>query len=97
MIEHYTKLGTYEDIAGTIGNTPLVRLRKIERYFNLKNELYAKVEFFNPGGSIKDRIGKYMIEGRREMARLSKAALSSNPPLATLAWVSPWSRRTRDT
>lgn len=53
MVENYTKLSIYEDIVQTIGETPLVRLKKIEKHFNVKNELYAKVEFFNPGGSIK--------------------------------------------
>ncbi|KUH34581.1 cystathionine beta-synthase [Thermococcus celericrescens] len=79
MIENYTKLGTYDDIVQTIGNTPLVRLRKIERYFNLKNELYAKVEFFNPGGSIKDRIGKYMIEGAKRDGKIVEGGVIVEP------------------
>ncbi|WP_245610380.1 PLP-dependent cysteine synthase family protein [Thermococcus celericrescens] len=79
IIENYTKLGTYDDIVQTIGNTPLVRLRKIERYFNLKNELYAKVEFFNPGGSIKDRIGKYMIEGAKRDGKIVEGGVIVEP------------------
>jgi len=70
MVEKYTKLSIYDDIVQTIGETPLVRLKKIEEYFNVKNELYAKVEFFNPGGSIKDRIGKYMIEGAKKEGKI---------------------------
>jgi len=73
MVEKYTKLSIYDDIVQTIGETPLVRLKKIEeyfKYFNVKNELYAKVEFFNPGGSIKDRIGKYMIEGAKKEGKI---------------------------
>ncbi len=50
----------YSDILQTIGNTPLVQLSRIGR--NLKCDLYAKVEFFNPGGSVKDRIGLNMID-----------------------------------
>jgi len=43
-----------------IGNTPLVQLQKITK--NLKGKIFAKLEFLNPGGSIKDRIARYMIE-----------------------------------
>tara|TARA_B100000029_G_scaffold514181_1_gene616022 strand:+ start:685 stop:1635 length:951 start_codon:yes stop_codon:yes gene_type:complete len=49
-----------KDILSAVGETPVVRLNKIGS--KLKCELYAKCEFFNPGGSIKDRIGKHMIE-----------------------------------
>ncbi len=49
-----------KDILEAIGNTPLVRLNKVNR--STPGELYAKCEFMNPGGSIKDRIGAYMIE-----------------------------------
>ncbi len=79
MRENYTKMGTYDNIVQTIGGTPLVRLRKIERYFNLKNELYAKVEFFNPGGSIKDRIGKYMIEGAKKEGKIVEGGVVIEP------------------
>ena len=43
-----------------IGNTPLVKLDKIGR--NVKANIFAKLEFMNPGGSVKDRIARYMIE-----------------------------------
>ncbi|MCO6040680.1 PLP-dependent cysteine synthase family protein [Thermococcus alcaliphilus] len=79
MEENYTKMSIYDDIVQTIGNTPLVRLKKIERYFGLKNELYAKVEFFNPGGSIKDRIGKYMIEGAKKEGKIVEGAVIIEP------------------
>lgn len=45
-----------------IGNTPLVRLTKIEKQFNIKANLYAKLESFNVAGSIKDRVAKHIIE-----------------------------------
>ncbi|AMQ19622.1 PLP-dependent cysteine synthase family protein [Thermococcus peptonophilus] len=79
MIENYTKMGIYDGIVQTIGNTPLVRLGKIERYFNLRNELYAKLEFFNPGGSIKDRIGKYMIEGAKREGKIVEGGVIVEP------------------
>ena len=50
----------YERIIDTIGNTPLVRLQKLEEKFGLKAKLIAKVESFNPAGSVKDRIAKSM-------------------------------------
>ncbi len=44
-----------------IGNTPLVRLARIEDEFDLSSKIYAKVERFNPGGSVKDRVARQMI------------------------------------
>lgn len=52
----------YSNILETIGNTPLVELTNIEKKYNLNARLIAKVESFNPGGSIKDRVAKAMIE-----------------------------------
>jgi cystathionine beta-synthase len=50
----------YNNILETIGNTPLVKINKIGKDL-IKAELYAKVEYFNPGNSIKDRIGLQMV------------------------------------
>ncbi|XP_034549109.1 cystathionine beta-synthase b [Notolabrus celidotus] len=50
------------NILGKIGHTPLVRLNKIPKEFGLKCEILAKCEFFNAGGSVKDRIGLRMVE-----------------------------------
>ena len=52
----------YEGTIGLIGNTPLVELVNIERKYGLKAKLLAKLEYFNPSGSVKDRIAKEMIE-----------------------------------
>ena len=51
----------FDDITGTIGNTPLVRLARLAAEEEAKAELLAKLEFFNPIGSVKDRIGVAMI------------------------------------
>jgi cystathionine beta-synthase len=59
----------HDNILQTIGNTPLVRLNRVTG--GVKPTLLAKVEFFNPGGSVKDRIGIYMIE-KAEKAGLLK-------------------------
>ena len=52
----------YNNITETIGATPLVRLHKIEQKYQLKAQILAKLEFFNPLASVKDRIALSMIE-----------------------------------
>ncbi|MBN1624653.1 MAG: cysteine synthase A [Clostridia bacterium] len=56
----------YSSIEETIGNTPLVRLKRIEEKYELKSRLFAKLEYFNPGGSIKDRTALSMIDSAYE-------------------------------
>lgn len=51
----------YDDITQTIGNTPLVRLSRLADKFLLEANILAKVEYFNPAGSIKDRPALAMI------------------------------------
>jgi cysteine synthase len=58
----------YDNILGAIGNTPLIRLGRIGR--DLPVPLYAKLEFMNPGGSVKDRVGAYIIEGAEKRGEL---------------------------
>lgn len=53
-----------------VGNTPLVRLNKIAKKAGLECELLAKCEFFNAGGSVKDRIGKRMVEDAMASGRI---------------------------
>ncbi|MCL4251484.1 MAG: cystathionine beta-synthase [Anaerolineae bacterium] len=50
----------HDNILGVMGNTPLVRLNRVAR--GVRAQMVAKVEYFNPGGSVKDRIGTYIIE-----------------------------------
>jgi cystathionine beta-synthase len=57
-----------EDILGAIGNTPLVRLNKVAR--DAKPIVLAKIEFLNPGGSVKDRMAVYMVENAVRMGKL---------------------------
>lgn len=56
------------DILGVIGNTPLVKLNKINK--GLKPLILAKIESLNPGGSIKDRIGWYMIDAAEKEGKI---------------------------
>ncbi len=51
----------YRHIDELIGKTPLIELTNIEKEYGLKAKIFAKVEFFNPGGSVKDRIALAMI------------------------------------
>ncbi len=61
---------TFSDILKAIGNTPLVEIRRLNP--SKKVKIYAKLESFNPGGSIKDRTALYMIERAEERGDLSK-------------------------
>ena len=53
-----------------IGNTPLVRLNKIPQSMGITAQVYAKVELFNAGGSVKDRIALRMIEEAEKAGRI---------------------------
>ena len=61
-------------ILGLIGGTPLVELENIEKELNLKAKLLVKLEYFNPAGSVKDRIAKAMIEDAEEKGQLKPCA-----------------------
>ncbi len=61
----------YDSITATIGDTPLVRLQRLAAEKNVKAELLAKLEFFNPISSVKDRIGVNMIDGLEKAGRIS--------------------------
>jgi len=60
----------YETILDHIGRTPMVRCRKLEEEYGLECELYAKCEFFNAGGSVKDRIGRRMVLDAEKSGRI---------------------------
>ena len=50
------------NVLETIGKTPLIEINRFKKVTNIKNNLYTKVEFFNPGGSVKDRVGLNLIK-----------------------------------
>ena len=68
-----------ESVTELIGNTPLLRLRKIEKQCGAKAALIAKVELFNPGGSAKDRVGWNMIRAAEEDGRLKPGGTIIEP------------------
>ncbi len=82
----------YHDLTKLIGNTPLVELHQIEQEEGLKAKLIAKVEFFNPGGSVKDRVALAMIEAAEKDGTLKPGATIIEPTSGNtgvgLAWVS---------
>ncbi len=69
----------YESMQELIGNTPLVELKNIEKNENIDCRLLAKVESFNPGGSIKDRIAKAMIDDAEATGRLKPGGTIIEP------------------
>lgn len=69
----------YDKIIDTIGNTPLVELSNLESKYNLKARIIAKVEYFNPGGSVKDRIAKAMIEKAEKEGLINKDTVLVEP------------------
>ena len=73
MSEHDHKPGRgriYESITDTIGNTPLVRLDRLAKAKGVKANLLAKLEFFNPISSVKDRIGVNMVDTLETQGRI---------------------------
>ena len=69
----------YDRIIDTVGGTPLVELHNIEEKYNLKAKIVAKVESFNPAGSVKDRIAKAMIEEAERQGLINKDTVLVEP------------------
>ncbi|MEO1603041.1 MAG: pyridoxal-phosphate dependent enzyme, partial [Pseudomonadota bacterium] len=69
----------YSDITQTIGATPLVRLGRLAVELGLEAEILAKLEFFNPLASVKDRIGVAMIEALEREGRIAPGATLIEP------------------
>ena len=69
----------YESIDQLIGRTPLLELSRIEKHFDLKAKILAKLEYFNPAGSVKDRIAKAMIDDAEADGRLKPGSVIIEP------------------
>ena len=69
----------YKAISDLIGNTPLVELTHIEEKEGLDSRVVAKVEFFNPAGSVKDRIANKMIEDAEKAGKIKPGATLIEP------------------
>ena len=62
-----------------IGKTPLLELTNIEKKFGLKAKILAKLEYFNPAGSVKDRIAKAMIDAAEKSGQLKPDSVIIEP------------------
>lgn len=69
----------YSNITELVGKTPLVELKKIAELENLEAKIVAKLEYFNPAGSVKDRIGKAMIEDAEQKGLLKAGSTIIEP------------------
>lgn len=69
----------YNSFDEIIGNTPLLRLNNIEKIHGVKACLYAKLEYFNPAGSVKDRAAKYMIDEAERRGVIKKGMTLTEP------------------
>lgn len=69
----------YTSVEQMIGKTPLLALKKVEEEYQLQANIFAKVEFFNPGGSVKDRVAKNMLEEAEEKGLLTKDSVIIEP------------------
>ena len=69
----------YKGTLGLIGGTPLVEVANIEKKLNLEARILVKLEYFNPAGSVKDRIAKAMIEDAEEKGLLKEGSVIIEP------------------
>ena len=69
----------YKGSIGLVGNTPLVEVVNIEKEENLEATVLVKLEYFNPAGSVKDRIAKAMIEEAEAVGKLKEGSVIIEP------------------
>jgi len=68
-----------DKITDLVGDTPLLRLHNIEKKFNLKAHLFAKLEYFNPAGSVKDRVAKTMVDEALKSGKINSESVLIEP------------------
>ena len=69
----------YQNAGELVGNTPLMELSNLEKQEGLKARLLVKLEYLNPAGSVKDRVGKAMIEAAEQEGRLKPGSVIIEP------------------
>ena len=89
---------TYKSISDLIGNTPLLELVKYNEQNKLSATILAKLEYFNPAGSVKDRIAKSMLEDAKSKGMLNKNTVlieptSGNTGIGLASLASAWGYR----
>ncbi|MBP3746479.1 MAG: cysteine synthase A [Ruminococcus sp.] len=72
-------MGIYKKITDIIGGTPLLELTNIEEKYNIEAKIVAKLEYFNPAGSVKDRIAKAMIDDAEAKGLLKPGSVIIEP------------------
>lgn len=72
-------MSVYTSIDQLIGNTPLLELSNIEKNLDLKAKVLVKLEYFNPAGSVKDRIAKAMLDDAEAAGKLNKDSVIIEP------------------
>lgn len=72
-------MAIYNSIEQLIGNTPMLELKNIKKKYNLKANIYAKLEYLNPAGSVKDRVGKAMIDTAEKTGVLKQGSVIIEP------------------
>lgn len=78
-------MAIHQSIRELIGNTPLVQLNRYAAKRGLGANILAKIEYFNPAGSVKDRVGFAMLMPLKKPANLTAKPSSLNRPAATPA------------
>ena len=71
--------GVYSSIDQLIGRTPMLELSRIQKHFAVNAHILAKLEYFNPAGSVKDRIAKSMIDDAESTGRLKPGSVIIEP------------------
>ncbi|MBQ3457176.1 MAG: cysteine synthase A [Synergistaceae bacterium] len=71
--------GVYSSIDQLIGRTPMLELSRLQKYFSVNAHILAKLEYFNPAGSVKDRIAKSMIDDAESTGRLKPGSTIIEP------------------
>ena len=79
VVRMITRVGRSSADSDLIGNTPLVEVKNIEKELGLEARVLVKLEYFNPAGSVKDRIAKGMIEDAEEKGLLKEGSVIIEP------------------
>lgn len=72
-------MAVYQSVSEIIGNTPLVRVKNFEKEYALEAEVFAKLEYLNPAGSVKDRVGKGIIDDAIAQGKLNADSVIIEP------------------
>lgn len=76
---HASRKRLYNNVLETVGATPMVKLNRLAEKFGAKAEVYAKLEFFNPLSSVKDRIALSMVEAAEAAGAITKDSVLVEP------------------